>query len=168
MEIHFKGNSSTGIEVSLEMKPRLACSILLFAAAGVGCSTADRRIRQNPETVARLDPATQQLIRRGEVQPGFTAEMVRLALGEPRLREQGAAYKGPGDEAWGYPHRNPNPRDYIRNGVRYRLEYDPRVGSDRLIREPVDERLFPHLRNYVLYVRFQQGRVLAVDRVESL
>jgi outer membrane protein assembly factor BamE (lipoprotein component of BamABCDE complex) len=54
--------------------------VALFAA---GCSTTASRIRQNPELFAQLDPAQQEMIRRGQVAVGFSAEAVRLALGEP-------------------------------------------------------------------------------------
>jgi len=62
--------------------------ILTLAAVATGfflsgCSTPDSRIRQNPALFAQLAPEQQQMIRRGEVDVGFTAEMVRLALGEP-------------------------------------------------------------------------------------
>lgn len=48
-----------------------------------GCATPAARIRQNPEPFAQLAPDQQEMIRRGQVAVGFTAEMVRLALGEP-------------------------------------------------------------------------------------
>lgn len=49
----------------------------------VGCSTPESRIRKNPEAFARLTPAQQEMIRKGEVALGFDQEMVQLALGEP-------------------------------------------------------------------------------------
>lgn len=56
----------------------------MVATAGyTGCSSPAARIRRDPEFFAQLLPAQQEMIRRGQVAVGFTAEMVRLALGEP-------------------------------------------------------------------------------------
>jgi hypothetical protein len=55
-----------------------ACAVLMF-----GCSTTESRIRKNPELFATLTAEQQDKIRMGEVEVGFNAEMVRLALGEP-------------------------------------------------------------------------------------
>lgn len=57
----------------------LVASVLLVA----GCATPERRISRNPEAFAKLTPEEQQMIREGKVGIGFTAEMVKLALGEP-------------------------------------------------------------------------------------
>jgi hypothetical protein len=65
----------------MKIIPRL----VLIAAAVLlsSCSTPESRIRENPELFAQLSPQDQDLIRHGKVAVGFTAEMVRLALGEP-------------------------------------------------------------------------------------
>jgi len=59
--------------------------VCLLAAAGLlaGCSTTQGRIDQNQPAFARYAPAVQEKIRSGRVEPGFTPEMVRMALGEP-------------------------------------------------------------------------------------
>lgn len=76
----------------------LAASLLVLLA---GCSTPASRIRQNPEIFAQLNPADQELIRQGKVAVGFTAEMVRLALGEPdRLTTRSSEART--SEVWHY------------------------------------------------------------------
>jgi len=49
----------------------------------VGCSTPQTRIRSNPELFNNLPAGDQELIKQGKVAVGFTAEMVKLAVGEP-------------------------------------------------------------------------------------
>ncbi len=62
----------------------LLCAGLLAAALGMGgCSTPESRIRDNPAIFARLTPAQQDLIRKGQIAIGFDPEMVQLALGDP-------------------------------------------------------------------------------------
>ncbi|MFA5263400.1 MAG: hypothetical protein WC378_06205 [Opitutaceae bacterium] len=59
---------------------------LLAAFAGfmvAGCSTPESRIKDNPGVFNRLTPAQQELIKKGQVDIGFDADMVHLAIGEP-------------------------------------------------------------------------------------
>ena len=61
----------------------LLAATALAALCVAGCSTSESRIRKNPEAFARLTPAQQDLIRKGQIAIGFDQEMVQLALGEP-------------------------------------------------------------------------------------
>ncbi len=61
--------------------PLLGC--IFGLAVLVGCSTPQTRIRSNPELFNSLSTQEQELIKQGKVAVGFTAEMVKLAVGEP-------------------------------------------------------------------------------------
>ncbi len=74
---------------------------LTAMAVSVGCSTPEARINRNPESFNKLGVGDQQLIREGKVAVGFTAEMVRLALGEPDLVYTRTDANGV-NEAWSY------------------------------------------------------------------
>ena len=79
----------------------LLAATALAALCVAGCSTPESRIRGNPEAFARLTPAQQDLIRKGQIAIGFDQEMVQLALGEPdhiitRTDAKGAS------EIWSY------------------------------------------------------------------
>lgn len=76
----------------------IACVALALLA---GCSTPEARIQHNPEAFASLSPSDQQLIREGKVAVGFTAEMVRLALGDPDLVYTRTDANGV-NESWSY------------------------------------------------------------------
>jgi len=74
---------------------------LLLAAGLSGCATPQTRIEKNPEIFARLTPAEQEMIKKGQAGVGFDQEMVKLALGEPdRVRARTDA-KGT-TEVWSY------------------------------------------------------------------
>ncbi len=60
--------------------PLCLVAVALLAACS---STPDSRIAKNQAAFARYPSGVQQKIRAGEVDVGFTPEMVRLALGEP-------------------------------------------------------------------------------------
>lgn len=51
-----------------------------------GCSTPQSRARSNEELMATLTPEERQMVEAGEIDLGFTEEMVRVALGEPDRR----------------------------------------------------------------------------------
>ena len=88
---------------------------LLLLLAGCA-STPDKRIQQNQNLFDTFPPAAQVRIRNGQVDLGFTPDMVRLALGAPHrtlLRRSPA-----GDsEVWLY-------LDFVRRYERQRADID--------------------------------------------
>jgi hypothetical protein len=75
----------------------LGCALL----AAAGCSTVSSRIDQHRAEFASWPPAIQDQVRAGKVDIGFTAEQVRVALGDPvrtftRRSTEGTA------EIWAY------------------------------------------------------------------
>jgi hypothetical protein len=55
-----------------------ACFSFLLTA----CSTPESRIKRQPELFASLTPTDQELVKQGKVAIGFTADLVKLALGD--------------------------------------------------------------------------------------
>jgi hypothetical protein len=84
------------------MRPIASALCLASVALLAACSsTPDSRIAKSQAAFADYPAAVQQKVRAGEVDVGFTPEMVRLALGEPtrqfnRQTESGTA------EVWVY------------------------------------------------------------------
>lgn len=72
-----------------------------------GCSTPDSRIAGHRAAFDRLPAEAQQKIRSGQVDIGFTPEMVRLALGEPD-RVFTRRSDGGDTEVWGYQDHGPH------------------------------------------------------------
>jgi hypothetical protein len=82
----------------------LASAVLLFAA---GCSTPASRISSHQAAFDTWPAAVQEKVRAGQVDVGFTAEMVRVALGDAdrmftRTTEKGAM------EVWVYNDNRPS------------------------------------------------------------
>lgn len=93
---------------------RLALCLASVALLAACSTTPEQRIAKNPALFDTFPPQVRQKIRAGEVEIGFTPDMVRLALGEPsrvfsRQTETGAA------ELWVY--HNNGPRFSIGVGV---------------------------------------------------
>jgi hypothetical protein len=73
-------------------KFNLIAAAALGLVLAAGCSTPETRIQKNPDAFARLTPAQQDMIRKGQVGLGFDETMVRLAVGEPdRIRTRVSA-----------------------------------------------------------------------------
>ena len=141
------------------MSPRRSISLLLLASLislFAGCSTPEARIRRNPQYFSQLQAADQELIRKGQVAVGFTAEMVRLALGEPDRLTTRQAENGT-SEVWHYvTYEMPTGRPLYRGWYhRYYMWGDP---------------LYPWYLDEVnrrererFSVVFEQGRVVALE-----
>ena len=88
------------------MSRPLALAVLALALVAAGCSTPDSRIEKHAAAFAGYPPAVQAKIRAGEVDVGFTPEMVTLALGKPdRIRRR---LSGEGEtDVWVYADKAP-------------------------------------------------------------
>ena len=62
---------------------RSACFAGSLALLLAGCATPEKRIQQNQEVFDTFPVAAQARIRGGQIDLGFTPDMVRIALGEP-------------------------------------------------------------------------------------
>ena len=65
------------------MRPITLLLALTTVVLLTGCSTPDSRIAKNQRDFSQYPAEVQKKIRAGEVDVGFTPEMVRLALGAP-------------------------------------------------------------------------------------
>ena len=80
---------------------RLACLALPLAFLLAGCATPEKRIQQNREVFDSFPVAAQARIRGGQIDLGFTPEMVRIALGEPQRKTLRRSADGE-VEIWSY------------------------------------------------------------------
>lgn len=144
----------------MQRTPLLVSALLLATLAG-GCAT------RTPTTATTLEPKIQEKVKRGIVEPGFTPEMVYLALGKPSEPAENIVDATSNGE-WVYHDFNRNERDFIRAGFRRRVVFDPVRRSDVIVTEPVDPRLYPNLRAHSLHIVFRDGRVAEIVRVPEI
>ncbi|WP_029918594.1 hypothetical protein [Nevskia soli] len=81
------------------LRPSLA--VLLAAALLAACASPASRIRQNEGVYNSYPPQIQEKIRAGQVDIGFTPEMVKLALGEPDRKFSRTSAEG-NSEVWAW------------------------------------------------------------------
>lgn len=89
----------------MKMKPAVIAGLLLSLLAA-GCSTVDSRIEKNRAAFNSWPAAVQDKVVRGQIDVGFTADQVRVALGEPdrvfaRTTADGTS------QVWSYRDRGP-------------------------------------------------------------
>jgi hypothetical protein len=137
--------------------------LVVGAFAVAGCSNTATRFRERASSAAALNPETRAKIERHIVEPGYTPEMVYLALGKP-TSPAGVNIDSTRDGTWTYRDFNRNDRDFVRAGFRRRVVFDPVRKSDVVITEPVDSRAFPSLQERTLEVEFRDGRVVDLRR----
>ena len=95
---------------------RSACFAGSLALLLAGCATPEKRIQQNQEIFDSFPVAAQARIRGGQIDLGFTPDMVRIALGEPQRKTLRRAADGE-VEIWSYV-------DSTRRYDRQRVEID--------------------------------------------
>lgn len=141
--------------------------LLLLSAAAfalAACHQAAGRIRSNPEAFAALDPSTQEKVRAGQVDVGFSPTAVKLALGEPTRRDGDPAREA----TWLYRRLHQDPNDRMVGAHRRRVVFDPVRRGETVVLEPVDARTAARLAPYSMRVTFRDGRVVAVVRVPEI
>ena len=149
------------VRVYARMHRSLATLLALLSLVLAGCAS------RTPTTATNLEPKIQEKVKRGVVEPGFTPEMVYLALGKPATPAENIA-DATRDGTWVYNNFQRDERDFIRAGFRRRVVFDPVKRADTIITEPVDPKLFPNLEPHSLHITFRDGRVVEIKRIAQL
>lgn len=151
---------------SVTMKALLLLGALGAALLLAGCNTLDRRIQQNASTFNSLDPQTQEKLRKGVVELGYTSTMVYIALGAPDEKRDNLTKEGRTTD-WIY---NTYRQDYAGTahvGYRRYFAVDPTTGRRVVWVEPVyadvyRDRVEPRIR-----ISFKDDRVSAIEQVKQ-
>ena len=142
-------------------------SHVLFAAGVVvalvaGCNTA-----KTPTTATKLEPKIRAQVDKGIIEPGFTPEMVYLALGKPNEPAE-SLVDATTNGTWVYHNFQRNDRDFVRPGFRRRVVFDDTRKSDVVVTEAVDTKSAANLRANSLHVTFRDGRVVDIQRTAGI
>jgi hypothetical protein len=135
------------------MRPRIFALLMILVLAGC-VSTPAGRIAGNRAAFDSWPAAVQAQVRAGTVAPGFTADQVRMAVGEPDHVYTRTTAAGT-DEVWGY--RSHQPRFSVGIGVAGGGG-STRVGGGTVLSSggPYDDE--------VMRVIFSGGRVGAIEK----
>jgi hypothetical protein len=137
----------------------VAAATAIFAA---GCATS-----RTPTTATRLEPKIRAQVEKGIIEPGFTPEMVFLALGKPNEPAE-SLVDATANGTWVYHNFNGSGRDVLKPGFRRRVIHGSGRQSDVITTERMDEKNTPDLQANALYVTFRDGRVVEIQRVAGI
>ncbi len=142
----------------------LAAAALLFSA---GCETVDSRIKKKPEVFAHLDAATQNKIKQGIIDVGYTEDMVYLALGAPDQKRESVTEKGK-SVTWIYSTYYERYDGAQAVGYNRQVYYDPFIHSYRLYYHyaPLVGVSSPQNEERIRIV-FKEGKVTVIEQAKS-
>ncbi len=149
------------------MKPRyallgLATLLLNFT----GCQSVDSRIKEKPEVFAKLDVATQDKIKQGIIDIGYSEDMVYLALGDPDQKRESVSATGQ-TMTWIY-NSYYERYDGTRHAGYYRqVYYDPYLGTYRMHYRPALVEAYVTEKEERIRVVFKDGKVAVIEQTKG-
>jgi PBP1b-binding outer membrane lipoprotein LpoB len=144
---------------------RLITMCLLIAGLSLlaGCATPESRIKKNPDLFASFPPDVQAKVQQGQIDIGFSPEMVTMALGTPN-RVYTRQTKDGSIEVWSYTStRVTNERQRVNANFRYRdASGSYRNANDWVYVDVARETEYERVR-----VEFTEGKVSAIDTLQQ-
>ena len=146
-------------------------TVLQLLLAGVAlllgaCSTVQTRIQEKSAVYNSLDPATQAKLAHGDIEIGYTADMVYIALGRPDMTREKISTEGR-TEQWIY-------RSYYDDyaGGAYLhyhrwYSYNPYGRFYRMYWEPVYLDSGAQYAEDNIRITFRDGRVIMIDQART-
>ncbi len=147
------------------MNRRLLTTFALAAAFGflAGCESVDSRIKEKPGVYAGLDAATQDKIKQGIIDLGYTEDMVYLALGAPTEKRETASAAGK-TVTWIYSTYYTRYDGDRMIGYERRVYYDPFLKSYRLYYHPAFVETYRDVQDERIRVVFKDGKVTVIEQ----
>ncbi|MEI6108094.1 MAG: hypothetical protein WCR49_13925 [Opitutae bacterium] len=140
-------------------------TLLLFSALFglTGCQSVDDRIKQKPDVFAAVDKATQDKIKQGIIDLGYTPDMVYLALGAPDQKRETVAATGM-SISWIYNTYYQRYDGTAFVGYERRVYYDPGIRSYRLYYHPAYIDTYHEERDERIRVVFKDGKAAVIEQ----
>jgi hypothetical protein len=142
--------------------PLFLGAVLLLGA----CSTISSRIEEKAPLFYSLDETTRAKISHGDIDVGYTPDMVYIALGHPDLKRESVSAQGR-TEQWIY-------RSYYEDYVGPRYvgfhrwhSYHPYGRFHRVYWAPVYTDVYRHSAQDDIRITFREGKVVLIDQVKT-
>lgn len=146
------------------MKSRILTTLLIGTLAFLtGCQTVDDRIKQKPEVFASVDRATQDKIKQGIIDIGYSEDMVYLALGAPDQKRESATATGR-SVTWIY---NTYYQRYDGThfaGYSRRVYFDPQLRTYRVYYQPVFAEVYSDEKEERIRIVFKDGKASVIEQ----
>ncbi len=150
------------------MNRRILTTFMLAASLGflVGCQTVDDRIREKPEVFANVDAATQDKIKQGIIDLGYSEDMVYLALGAPDQKREAVNADGR-TVTWIYNTYYQRYDGTAFVGYNRRVYFDPYLKTYRLYYHPVFAETYRDEKEERIRVIFKEGKASVIEQTKD-
>jgi hypothetical protein len=128
-----------------------------------GCETVNDRIKEKPAAFAQADAASQDKIKQGIIDLGFTEDLVYVALGKPDQKRESVGPTGK-SVTWIY---NTYYQRYDGSrfaGYNRRVYFDPQLKSYRVYYRPVYEEVYTDETEERIRIVFKEGKVAVIEQ----
>jgi hypothetical protein len=146
------------------MKHRFIFSLLVGAFVFLaGCETVNDRIKEKPEAFNSVDQATQDKIKQGIIDIGYTEDLVYLALGKPDQKRESANASGR-TVTWIYNtyYQRPEGTQFV--GYNRHVYYDPYLRSYRVYYRPVYDEVYSEEKEERIRIVFKDGKASVIEQ----
>lgn len=140
----------------------LLSALILIA----GCQTIDRGIEENAELFATFATDGQRIMRDGEIDLGFTPEMVVIAWDKPDMRQVLRSREVERD-IWTYVDRRSVFAGRRFAGYDHEVYVDPHSNTQHSFMRPVYVDIFRTLEIERDRVEFEEGKVVSIIRAHK-
>ena len=131
-----------------------------------GCQTVDSRIKEKPDVFAKLDVATQDKIKQGIIDLGFTEDMVYLALGSADQKRESVSATGK-TLTWIYNTYYERYEGTQHAGYHREIYFDPFLRSYRVHYQPVFVDSYVNDKEERIRIVFKDGKVSVIEQTKE-
>jgi len=139
--------------------PLLLGALVLLA----GCQTIDDRIKEKPAVFAQVDKATQDKIRQGIIDLGYSEDMVYLALGVPDQKREAVSATGR-TVTWIYSTYYQRYDGTQFAGYSRRVYFDPYLHTYRVYYRPVFAEVYSDEKEERIRIVFKDGKAAVIEQ----
>jgi len=150
------------------MNRRLLTTFMLAASLGflTGCQTVESRIKEKPDVFAKLDAATQDKVKQGIIELGYTEDIVYLALGAPDQKRESVTAAGR-SVTWIYNTYYDRYDGTAFAGYHRSVYYDPYLRAYRMYYRPVIADTYTHEKEERIRIVFTNGKVTVIEQAKT-
>ena len=144
----------------------IAITLAAVVLGFTGCQSVESRIKEKPEVFAKLDVATQDKIKQGIIDLGFTEEMVYLALGDPDQKKESVSAAGEA-VTWIYNSYYERYDGTHSIGYRRQVYFDPYLNTYRIHYHPAFVEAYVTEKEERIRIVFKEGKVSVIEQTKD-
>jgi len=150
------------------MNHRILRTFLLAASLGfiTGCQTVESRIKEKPGVFASVDKATQDKIKQGIIDLGYSEDLVYVALGDPDQKRETVTADGK-TVTWIYSTYYERRDGTGLVGYHRSVYYDPYLRAYRMYYRPVFADTYTQEKEERIRIVFRNGKAVVIEQAKG-